>query len=79
MMIIIEVFKELVGMFLADAALSTATLVLVAIVATIVRSAPNDPLWGGGLLVFGCLAIVAGAALREANKRSTLKRPNRNL
>lgn len=78
MMIIIEVFKELVGMFLADAALTAATLVLVAIVAAVVRSAPNDPLLGGGLLVFGCLAIVAGAALREASKRFSLQRPNRN-
>jgi len=70
MSIILEVVKELFGMFLADVVLTTATLVLVAVVAAVVRSAPNAPLWGGGLLVLGCLANVAGAALRDAKKRN---------
>lgn len=69
MKIMIEVIKELVGMFLADTALTTATLVLVASVAAIVRLLPNGPVWGGGLLVLGCLAIIVGAALREAARR----------
>lgn len=71
MSILIEVFKELFGMFVADAALTAGVLVLVAVVAAVVRLMPNDPLLGGGLLVLGCLAIVVSAAVREAARRTT--------
>jgi hypothetical protein len=65
MTIIRDVVKELCGMFLADARLTLATLLLVAIVGALQRwQAP--PLLAGGVLLFGCLAILAGATVRQA-------------
>jgi hypothetical protein len=69
MSIVIDVAKELFSMFLADARLTTATLVLVALVGLIVVAMRIEPLVGGALLVAGCLAIVAEAAAREARRR----------
>ena len=68
MSIIGDVSKELLGMFLADARLTIATLFLVAIVAGLIV-AVRDPLFAGGVLIVGCLAIVAEAACREARQR----------
>jgi hypothetical protein len=71
MSIIVEVAKELLGMFLADARLTTATLVvLVAIVAGLVVAMRVEPLQGGCVLLLGCLAILVEAAVREARRRS---------
>jgi hypothetical protein len=69
MSIIVEVAKELLGMFLADARLTTATLVLVAIVAGVV-ALRVEPLQGGCVLLLGCLAILVEAAIREARRQS---------
>lgn len=71
MSIIVEVAKELFSMFLADARLTTATLVLVAIVAGLVVALRVEPLLGGGILLFGSLAILVEAAVREAKSRNT--------
>jgi hypothetical protein len=71
MSIFIDVAKELFSMFLADARLTTATLVLVALVAIIVVAIRIEPLVGGALLITGCLAIVVDAAAREARRRRT--------
>jgi len=65
-----EVLKELVGMFLADARLTLATLFLVAVVAALVGVWRVGPLVGGGILVVGCLAILVEAASREARRVS---------
>lgn len=70
MSIIVEVAKELLGMFLADARLTTATLVLVAIVAGLVVALRVEPLLGGGILLLGSLAILVEAAVREAKSRN---------
>jgi hypothetical protein len=72
MSIIIDVATELLGMFLADARLTLATLVLVALVAGFVDALHYAPLLGGALLLFGCLAILIEAAVREARRRSSL-------
>ncbi|WP_017233131.1 hypothetical protein [Pandoraea sp. B-6] len=69
MSILREVAQELLGMFLADARLTTATLVLVALVTALVLAVKVEPLWGGSLLFLGCLAILVRAALREAKQR----------
>ena len=69
MSILREVAQELLGMFLADARLTTATLVLVALVTALVLAVKVEPLWGGSLLFLGCLAILVSAALREAKQR----------
>lgn len=70
MSIIVDVAKELLGMFLADARLTTATLALVALVAGLVVALRIEPLLGGGVLLLGCFAILVEAAIREARRRS---------
>jgi hypothetical protein len=70
MSIVGEVAKELLGMFLADARLTTTTLVLVAIVAGLVVALRVEPLLGGSVLLLGCLAILVEAAVREARRRN---------
>ena len=70
MSISVEVAKELLGMFLADARLTTATLVLVAIVAGLVVALRVEPLQVGCVLLLGCLAFLVEAAVRDASHRS---------
>ena len=70
MNIIVEAAKELLGMFLADARLTAATLVLVLVVAGLVVGLRVRPLLGGCVLLLGCLAILVEAAVREARRRS---------
>jgi hypothetical protein len=70
MSIIVEVAEELLGMFLGDARLATAILVLVAIVAGLVVVLRIEPLVGGSVLLLGCVAILVEAAAREARRRN---------
>lgn len=69
MTVIGEVLKELFGMFVADARLSLAILLLVAIVAIFVAAFPAEPVFGGSLLLFGCITILIEAVRREARAR----------
>ena len=69
MSIIGDVLKELLGMFLADARLTLATLSLVAIDAGLVAALHVEPFVGGGLLLFGSLAILVEAASRGVRGR----------
>lgn len=70
MKIIQEVLAELFSMFWADARMTTAVLVLVAIVAVLINFTSINSLWLGGLLLLGSLAIVLEAAYRETRKRA---------
>lgn len=69
MSILVDVAKELLGMFLADARLATATLLLVAIVAALLAGYV-EPLLGGAVLLLGYLALLVEATVREARHRS---------
>jgi hypothetical protein len=69
MSILIEVAKELLSMFLADARLTITTLILVALIAVLVVVMRIEPMFGGGLLLAGCLAILVEAVAREARRR----------
>jgi hypothetical protein len=70
MNILVDVFKELLGMFLSDAMLTAAILFLVAVVGGLV-AARIDPAVAGGVLLVGCLAIVSGVTRREARRRAS--------
>lgn len=61
-----DIAHELVGMFLSDARLSVAILVLVTVVAGLIVGVGVDPLIGGGALLAGSLLILVEAARREA-------------
>jgi hypothetical protein len=66
MSIIADLSKELLGMFLADARLTIAILILVAGYASLDAAFRIGPFIGGGLLLVGCFAILVEAVLREA-------------
>lgn len=64
-----DIASELVGMFLADAKLSGAILLLVAAVAYLVdMSGMITPLVGGAALLVGCLLILVSVAVFEARR-----------
>lgn len=64
-----DVIKELFGMFLADAKLSGAILVLVGGIAVLIDFDRLDPLIGGGGLLAGCLAILAAVTAFDSRQR----------
>ncbi|MEQ9334563.1 hypothetical protein [Thalassobaculum sp.] len=64
-----DVLAELLGMFLADLRLSIAVLLLVGLVALLVDRAVVDPLVGGGMLLAGCLTILATVTAAAARRR----------
>ena len=67
MSILLDVAKELVGMFVADIRLAIGVLCLVALVAVAVDYLGFAPLAGGALLLLGSLLIVIEATLRKAS------------
>ena len=71
MSIVGEIARTLLAMFLADARLTLATLMLVALVAGLV-AVQLAPLLCGAFLVVGCAAILLEAAIREARRRRPL-------
>ena len=75
MSLIQDIAKELLGMFLADARLTGAILVLVLFSAGLVFAFPASPLIGGAALLFGCLAVLAEAAVRGARGSGRESRP----
>ncbi len=63
MSIVRDVAKELLGMFLADARLTTTILILVAVVAALAVGLRVNPILCGGLLLAGSLQIVVAAVV----------------
>lgn len=57
---------ELMALFIDDARLAMFEVALIAVVAPAVKFAIIPPLWGGGLLLLGCLTILAESVLRAA-------------
>jgi len=69
MTILRDVAGMLIGMFLADRALSGAILCLVALVGVAIKEAGLQPLYGGAALIIGCVGIIAAVTVREARRR----------
>ncbi|WP_189990805.1 hypothetical protein [Thalassobaculum fulvum] len=69
MEILKEVVAELVKMFVADARLSVAVLILVGAVALLLDVGHAAPLIGGAVLLGGCLAILAAVTAATARRR----------
>ena len=61
--------KELVGLFIDDGNLAIFALILIGAVTALVKLAGLPPLWGGALLLLGCLAILAESVLRATRSR----------
>lgn len=68
MSLVVEVLRELRGMFIADARLAISTLALVSIVAVLKSVLHLQPHLAGAILLFGCLAIVVEASIRQARQ-----------
>ena len=56
--------KELIGMFVDDGNLALLALLLVAAITAAVKFLALPPLFGGVLLLIGCLAILAQSVRR---------------
>lgn len=63
-----DVVVELVGMFVGDARLSGAVLVVVAVAALLIRLTDIDPLLGGAVLLGGCLLVVVEGVRRGSRR-----------
>ncbi|MEX1108914.1 MAG: hypothetical protein WEC00_08400 [Dongiaceae bacterium] len=68
MTVLLDVLKELRGMFLADAKLSSAILGFVAFVAVLIHDG-LDPTIAGFALLAGCLTILAAVTALESGRR----------
>ena len=58
------IFSELFGMFVDDENLAIYALALIGLVAVAVKMLGLAPLAGGGLLLVGCIAILADSVRR---------------
>ena len=63
-----DVLKELLGMFLADARLTVAVLVLFVAVTASINLGIAKPLAGGAGLMVGCLVILAAVTILQARR-----------
>jgi hypothetical protein len=77
MTILKEVLAELFGMFVGDARLTVAILAVVALAAALIYLFGIDPLFGGCVLLFGCLAVVIGAVVWAARRQNAAAKANR--
>ncbi len=59
---------ELIGMFIDDGSLALWSVVLIAIVSVAVLWLGFPALWGGVLLVVGCVAILTTSVMRAARR-----------
>jgi len=66
MKIVRLVLQELVGMFVDDGSLALLAVILIALIAGAVKLLALSPLVGGGLLLAGCVAILAQSVRRAA-------------
>jgi hypothetical protein len=68
MSLVRDVAKGLLGMFVGDAALSSAILAVVAGAALVIKTEVASTQLGGALLFAGCLAVLVGSLFRGARR-----------
>lgn len=69
MTILKDVVAELFGMFVGDARLTAAVLLVVAVAAALIDLGHVPPLIGGGVLLVGCLVVLVAAVARAARRQ----------
>jgi hypothetical protein len=67
--IVRAVVSEVLGLFIDDGSLALLSLCLIAGVTVLITLLGLPPLWGGLLLLLGCLAILAESAFRASRRR----------
>jgi hypothetical protein len=60
--------EELIGMFIDDGSLALWSVVLIAIVSAAILWLGFPALWGGVLLVVGCVAILTASVMRATRR-----------
>lgn len=68
MNILTDILKELGGMFISDARLSGAVLLVIGATAALIDLVGLDPLLAGTLLLIACLFLVIESVRRSARK-----------
>lgn len=69
MNILKDILSELFSMFVADARLTTAILVVVALAALLIDATGLPSLFGGAFLLLGSIAVLFLSIRREATRR----------
>ncbi len=72
MNILKDVFSELFSTFVADARLTAAILVTVALAAVLIDATSLPPLAGGLVLLLGCISVLFLSVRREAKRRAAV-------
>jgi hypothetical protein len=62
------VFAELLGLFVDDEALALGILAVVVLAVALVALLPEPSLLAGAVLLFGCLGVLFGTAIRTARR-----------
>ena len=78
MTILKELFAELIGMFFAEKGLTVAILALVAAVGCLIDFTSLNELFGGAVLLFGCVLLLIENVCRAA-RAQTLVSPTQEL
>jgi hypothetical protein len=63
-----ELAAELIGMFVGEKRLTLAVLAIVAVAGTLVDLTNLNSLFGGALLLFGCLVLLIESVCRSARE-----------
>jgi hypothetical protein len=68
MIVLANVLRELVGLFVDDGALALAILAIVALAGVMAMLMPGVPLATGAILLFGCLAVLLANAVKAGRR-----------
>jgi hypothetical protein len=68
MILLANVLRELVGLFVDDGALALAILAIVALAGVMAMLMPGVPLAAGAILLFGCLAVLLANAVKAGRR-----------
>jgi hypothetical protein len=63
-----QIFREVIGLFVDDGSLALAIIAVVLFAATVAAIAPDDRLAAGGVLLLGCLGVLATNVSRGARR-----------
>jgi len=67
---LINLFRELIGLFVDDGALALAILTVVALAALTIFLLPSQSLAAGAILLLGCLGVLFVNVVRAAQYKS---------
>ena len=68
MIILANVLRELVGLFVDDGALALAIIAIVALAGIMAMLMPGVPLAAGAVLLFGCLAVLLANTVKAGRR-----------